>query len=58
MSLETWVRFLCVVNCRLSALLRGTEPASAVTLALLDCCALYNPFLLEFVSGNLALTGF
>ena len=43
-----------------SAILRGTEPVSELTHALLYCRALYNFFPLNFVhaSGYLKLTGF
>ena len=41
-------------------ILPGTEPVSALTTALIYCCALrlYNLSFLDFVSGDLALTGF
>ena len=34
--------------CRALVILRGTEPVSALTRALLYCCALYNFFFLGF----------
>ena len=45
--------------CSPSALLRGTEPVSALTSARFYIAALsgYNYFFLDFVSGDLALTG-
>ena len=53
MSLATWVRFLISAEmlCSASAILRGTESVSAMTLALfilLQCCTLYNFFFLGF----------
>ena len=59
-SLATLVRFPLGAEtlCRSSAILRGTEPVSALTRALLYCCALYNFSFLDFVSVDLSLTRF
>ena len=44
MSLATWVRFSQGAETffRPLAILRGTEPVSALTLTLLYCCSLYK----------------
>ena len=42
--MENW-SFQYEINSHLLAILRGTEPVSAPTRALLYCCALYNFFL-------------
>ena len=44
--------------CHPLAILRGLEPVSALTRARLYRCALYDFSLLNFVSGDLALTRF
>ena len=46
------------IFCSTSAIWRGTEPISALTRSLSYCCTLYNFFFSNFVSGDLALTGF
>ena len=60
-SLETWVRFPHGAEsfCRAAAILRGTEPVSALTRALFILLRFLSFFFfLDFVSGDLALTGF
>ena len=59
-SRGAWVQILQGTEtfCLPSAILRGTEPVSALARALLYCCALYNFYFLDFLSGDLALTGF
>ena len=60
MSWTIWVQFLQGVapSCSLSAILHGTEPVSTLTHALLYCCTLTIFSVLDFVGGDLALTGF
>ena len=59
-SRGAWVQILQGTEtfCLPSAILRGTELVSALARALLYCCALYNFYFLDFLSGDLALTGF
>ena len=46
MSWVTWVQFQlgAEILCIPLAILRGTEPVSALTLVLLSCCSLYSFF--------------
>ena len=58
-SLETWAQFLHdAESCCTTAILCGTEPVSAVTRALFLLLRTIYIFFLDFVSGDLVLTGF
>ena len=57
-SRVTWVQFLMSAEtlCSASAILRGTEPVSALTRAFYFVALSIIFFFLDFVSGELALT--